>query len=204
MTQCCAGILGIFRKQSSFLGIPCWGHRAMQTCFALGSGIPGNLEKVLQKPANPLDPWLLPGSVGSGVAMQVLLCLPRARRGAALWSLELCWLLPPPSWPCPSLSLADNFAVSAPTLCSLPAELGAALLLPWPSPSATCLCLDKPRNEALRAGACQAGTCHPQGQLGTSCHGEAHFEHTKQVHEPLVTSNPLQWNQDGAQQCKSM
>lgn len=109
------------------------------------------------------------------------------------------------AWPTTLLLLeASPQRVQLPPVCFLQAELSASLLLPSPSTSATCLCLDKPRNEALRAGACQAGTCHPQGQLGTSCNGEAHFEHVRQVHEPLVASNPLQWSQDAAQQGTAM
>lgn len=92
--------------------------------------------------------------------------------------------------------------VQLPFVCFLQAKLGVSLLLSSLSTSATCLCLDKPRNEALRAGVCQAGTCHPQGQLGTSCNREVHSERVKQVHEPLVASNPLQWNQDAAKLCK--
>lgn len=136
--------------------------------------------------------------------------MPRARGGAALWSCAGCShfsLGPaqPSAWITALLFLeASPHWVQLPLVCFLQAELRVWLLLPSLSTSATCLCLDKPRNEALRAGACQVGTCHPQGQLGTSCNGEVHSERVKQVHEPLVASNPLQWNQDAAKLHKDL
>jgi len=50
-----------------------------------------------------------------------------------------------------------------------------------------------------RAGACQAGTCHPKGRLP----GEANLEDIKQVHMPSVALNPQQQDQDAAQQGQS-
>lgn len=122
-TQRCAGILGDIQEAKpahswglhTFLGSEGDAFVSLRVLTFLGA-----YRRCLRNLPALLTPLLPPASVGSGAAMQVLLCLPRARVcpvvGAGCSHL---------SRPCPALSLANSSVIPGglPTKATAPTHL---------------------------------------------------------------------------------